>query len=205
MQEGGPPSDLSRGLRTGYLVAAAVSVCLSSCSAPTNNSGASPAADAGVSSTSGSGSTQATEATAFYQQFQAATDPCDAAGDQAKALLQSHDLVGGYQALTEAQARCKTAFIAVTNMKLPSSAEGDSKAALKAAQDACGIAYWSKRNAYRDVAKVINGDIRPSAQAAAAHSSDQASERLGDCVAGMMKAVHEAGGAVPELDVAKKG
>jgi hypothetical protein len=119
--------------------------------------------------------------------------------------LENHDVVGGYQALTEAQAQCKAAFMAVTNLQIPELASDEARTALRAAKDACGVAYWSKRNAYRDVATVINGDDRPSAQATAAKSSNQANEQLGACVAQMMKAVHDAGGAVPELDAPQKG
>jgi hypothetical protein len=193
------PRSRAPNRRTACLVAAVATACLSACSAPTNTGGGS-GADSGFSSAPITSSNLTAPATAFYQHFQEVTQGCDTAGDQAKALLKSGETVGGYQVLTEAQDQCKAAFMAVTNMQVPEVENTESKTALGAAKDACGVAYWSKRNAYRDVAKVINGDERPSAQATAADSSTKANDQLGACVAQMMKAVHEAGGSVPEQD-----
>jgi hypothetical protein len=193
--------DGERQVRTASIIAAVAAACLSACSAPTNTGGGS-AADTSFSAAPATSANLAAPATAFYQRFQEVTQACDTAGDEAKALLKRGDTVGGYQALAEAQDQCKAAFMAVTNLQVPE-VENTAMTALGAAKDVCGVAYWSKRNAYRDVAKVINGDERPSAQATAAQSSTKANDQLGACVAQMMKAVHDAGGAVPELDAAK--
>lgn len=176
-----------------FAIATILAASLAGCSAP-------PSTDA-----AGATANLAAQTTEFYQGFERAALTCDAAGEQVQAAVKRGGDVAAYQALRDAEAACKDAFMAISNLHLPKDAEGETKAALKSAKDACSTAYFSKRDAYRDVATVLDGDTRPSAQATAMQSSRDANDELEVCVSKMITAVRGAGGTTPAFEAGKAG
>lgn len=78
-------------------------------------------------------------------------------------------------------------------LKPPKSATGDVKDAFKKALIQCSDAYLIKATGYNQMAKVLDGDRRPSAVGHAKQAMEAAQLGQFACIAGFMSAATEAG------------
>lgn len=124
----------------------------------------------------------------------AALKPCDNAAKRvAEASGGDVNAYELYPVLTNASDVCRGSWSAVQDIDPPKSAKGEAKEAFEKALSDCTMAYLFKSDAYRQMAKVLDGDMRPSAVNKAKESMDAATSGQMVCVAGYMSAAIKAG------------
>ncbi|WP_406851475.1 hypothetical protein WEU32_07625 [Brevundimonas sp. BH3] len=85
-------------------------------------------------------------------------DPLTAAGT----ALESGDVYTAYGPTKSAAEACEAAWLDMGKIRVPKSAKGDAKTALKDALDTCNTAIYLKREALKQLQTVLDGDVRPS-------------------------------------------
>lgn len=126
-------------------------------------------------------------------------DPCDTRVGRAGDAMRTGDLYAAYDVVTQAQAVCEAASRDISAIPIPRSAKGDARKALIEARDRCSTAMFAKRQAMGKVARVVDGDARPSAVAEARRENELASTMTLGCVAAFAQAAEKAGYTLPEL------
>lgn len=131
---------------------------------------------------------------AMWDEILVAVAPCDAASKLvASASDRSGDVYEVYEVVKEAESRCTVSWQALNDLDPPRSAKGQAKKHLAEAISTCSTAYWMKKEAYEKMAKVLDGDMRPSAVTTAKSSMEDATGAQLACVAGLMGAAEKAG------------
>ncbi|WP_438852479.1 hypothetical protein [Brevundimonas nasdae] len=130
------------------------------------------------------GVTQA-EFDVYQQSIMTALAPCDQAVARAGAVLQEGDVYSAYPVVKSAENVCLGTSTDVTGVKIPRSAKGEVKKAFQDARDSCRMVGTMKWSAMRDLAKVLDGDNRPSAVSAAREGMESASGFTLRCVVGL--------------------
>lgn len=162
----------------------------STASAPTKDEHTEKAAPAGV--------TQA-EFDSLWARIKIAMEPCDAQVGRAGEAMSGGNAYAAYPLVIRAKDVCWSASSAISDLDLPRSAKGDARKALDEGRDACSMAMFLKRQAMDKVAKVVDGDSRPSAVAAAQSEMEDAGRQTMACVIGMGRAAEASDLVLPEI------
>lgn len=131
----------------------------------------------------------------MWTQVTAQVGPCDEAGKHVATVagrrnLNIYDL---YPMVQQAQSICSDAGLNIGRIPVPAAIPSGDRAAFKEAIETCGNAYFAKGIAYDQMAKVLNGDMRPSAVNDAKQASEGAQAGTMLCAIGFMKAVGDTG------------
>ncbi|GAA0394700.1 hypothetical protein GCM10009093_21590 [Brevundimonas terrae] len=87
---------------------------------------------------------------------------CDGPLTAAGTALESGDVYAAYGPTKSAAEACEAAWLDMGKIRIPKSAKGDAKTALKDALDTCNTAIYLKREALKQLQTVLDGDVRPS-------------------------------------------
>lgn len=137
-----------------------------------------------------------------WSQVKAQMEPCDAAVQRAGQAMQTGDAYAAYPLVTRAQSVCQDNWMAVGDIDIPRSAKGDVRKAIVEARDGCGTALFVKQDAMEQVAKVVDGEGRPSAVSAARQRMEEAGSMTMVCIVGFMRAGEATGHTLPEFEQA---
>lgn len=144
------------------------------------------------------GMTQA-EFETTWSAVKASTAPCDNQVAAAGRLIGAGDVYAAYPAVQRAQATCSNAMSAISDVSIPRSAKVDVRRAMEDARSTCSTSAFVKFQAMEKVAKVVDGDSRPSAVAAAQADMEAAQGYQMRCIVGFMGAAQKAGLVLPEI------
>lgn len=108
---------------------------------------------------------------------------CDLPMRAAGEALGTGDPYAAFGPVTRARRACEAAWLEMSDLRLPRSARGDVKKAAEKAVDECEMALFLKREAMGQVAKVLDGDTRPSAVQKAQEDMESATASTYMCVA----------------------
>jgi len=98
----------------------------------------------------------------------------EASNAVAKAAKRSRDVYAMYEVTTRAENICQEAYVKMGDLTPPPSSKGEVRTAFKEAIYACREADQTKSIAYSQMAKVFDGDMRPSAVSQAKAFKEQA-------------------------------
>lgn len=133
------------------------------------------------------------DSTAMIDAFHDLVAPCDAAAQVAQASLgPTGNVREAYSTAKHAEAVCTQVRMDLMRLKPPAGARGDVKKAFDQALSDCAAAYGSKRSAYGELAKLIDGDQRPSAVAKVTEEMEFTRTFAVRCEAGLTSAVEKA-------------
>lgn len=135
----------------------------------------------------------------LWDQVITAGEACDTAGKAVVAAADKRDVYELYPVLKDGIEGCRTSYQATSELKPPAAATGEVKDAFKEAIDTCGMAHINKQMAFEAMAKVVDGDQRPSAVAEARSQAETAQMGQLACAAGFMKATDKAGFQLTEV------
>lgn len=153
---------------------------------PANTSKAEPKTEAAPDMTA--------EVQATFAQLTDKVEACDAASKVvASTFERTKDPYAIYPVVTRATDACKESWLSMNDLKPPPSARGAVKTAFKEAIETCSTAYFMKYQAYEAMAKVLDGDTRPSAVTKAREGMESATTGQVVCVAGFFSAAERAG------------
>lgn len=119
--------------------------------------------------------------------------PCDRAVDTATTALQSGNAYTAYPAVQRAERTCGSVSLDMFDLDIPRSAKGEVREKLKEAKDRCQSAMTQKQIAMKGIARVLDGDARPSAVSAAQEDAERAQAMVLGCAVSFMGAA-QAGG-----------
>lgn len=146
------------------------------------------------------------ETQALWTELTEAVGGCDTASNEVAAIFESSkNPYEIYPIINAAAETCTDAGLRVGKLRSPASSSGDAKKGLDDALDRCSTAYAVKGSAYSKVAKVLDGDARPSAVSEASESMEMATVGQWSCVAAFFAAAEKAGVPMGEIGGAKKG
>lgn len=140
-----------------------------------------------------------TEFVGVWTSVKAAMEPCDNQVGAAGQTLRGGDLYGAFPLVQRARETCMAASVAVSNVDVPRSAKGDVRKAIEEAKERCSTTMFVKREAMGKVAKVVDGDARPSVVSAAREELERGSTMTMGCLVGFMAAAEKAGHQLPEF------
>lgn len=135
----------------------------------------------------------------IWTSVKVAMEPCDNQVGRAGEALQGGDIYGAYPLVQRARETCMHASMAVSDVDIPRSAKGEVRKAIEEARERCSTTMFVKRKAMGKVAKVVDGDARPSAVAAAREELEEGSTMTMGCIVGFMSAAEKAGHVLPEF------
>lgn len=126
---------------------------------------------------------------------------CDEAGAAVADYVGSRgaNIYDAYQIVQQAENLCSSSATRVSDIDVPDAIPSEARGSFREAITTCRDAYYAKSSAYGQMARVIDGDARPSAVAEArdAATRSQAGQML--CALGFMEAASEAGLDVGEV------
>lgn len=135
------------------------------------------------------------DSTAMIDAFHDLVAPCDAAAQVAQASLgPTGNVREAYATAKHAEAVCTQVRMDLMSIRPPAGATGELKKAFDQALGDCSTAYSAKRSAYGELAKLIDGDQRPSAVAKVTEEIEFARTFSVRCEGGLEGAVEKAGG-----------
>lgn len=147
------------------------------------------------------GLTQA-EFNAMWSEMKAVLASCDNAVSGAQASMKTGDVYKAYPRIQRAAEVCGKASLAAYSVDVPRSAKGEVRKKLTKGREICQMSIVSKQIAMESVAKVANGDSRPSAVSKAQEDMERGSTGAMACAVGFMAAANEAGLTLPEIEEA---
>lgn len=139
---------------------------------------------------------------AYYQGVMVALGPCDTAVSTAAEAMQGGDILTAYSAAKHAEDTCLSTNTNVRAVKIPRSARGEVKDAFEEAREACEYVGTAKWAAMRQAAKVLDGDMRPSAVSRAKEDLEAIGPVTMRCVATVIGVGVKAGVQLPGDDEA---
>lgn len=104
-----------------------------------------------------------------------------------------------YPLAQQANRICSTAGTNVSRIPVPDEIPSSKRDAFKDALETCRNAYYAKSSAFDQMAKVLNGDMRPSAVNEARQAAERAEAGTALCGLGFLKAVNDAGLSLEEV------
>lgn len=126
---------------------------------------------------------------------------CDEAGADVANYVGSRgaNIYDAYEMVQQARILCSSSASRVSDIDVPGAIPSANHDGFREALRTCRDAYYAKSSAYEQMARVIDGDSRPSAVAEAreAATRSQAGQML--CAIGFMEAANEAGLDVREV------
>jgi len=129
---------------------------------------------------------------------------CDAPLRRAGEAISSGDAYVAFAPVKAAGAACRAAWLDTGKLEIPRSAKGDVKKALNEARSTCDTANYTKMEAMDEMAKVLDGDARPSVMASLSETMDRGKVLSTGCVLAFMGAAEKAGLTLPEFEKAMK-
>lgn len=125
--------------------------------------------------------------------------PCDSRVSRAGEILGGGDMYAAYAAVQQAKEVCSRGNSDVMAVDVPRSARGEVHDALMQARERCSTSVFVKYQAMGKIERVVDGDARPSAVAAAQTSMEEAQTFTLGCAVGFMSAAQKAGLVLPEV------
>lgn len=119
--------------------------------------------------------------------------PCDRAVETATSAMQGGNVYSAYSAVQRAEETCGSVTLDMFNLDIPRSAKGEVRAKLREAKDRCQSAMAQKQIAMQGIARVLDGDARPSAVTAAQEDAERSQALVLGCAVSFMSAA-QAGG-----------
>ncbi|GLK49640.1 hypothetical protein GCM10017620_26130 [Brevundimonas intermedia] len=126
-------------------------------------------------------------------------DRCDAPLRRAGEIVGTGDMYAAYPAVQRAEDECNQAMLLMQDIDPPKSAKGDVKRAFLDAREACATTAFIKGDAMAKLAKVVNGDSRPSAFAEVKAELERGQLSNLHCLAKFAAAAEAAGLTLPEF------
>ena len=146
------------------------------------------------------------ETKALWTELTEAVGGCDKASNEVAAIFEkSRDLYELYPVVKSASGACMEAAVGLGKLKVPESTQGDTRKDFEEALERCSAAYALKGAGYSQMAKVLDGDHRPSQVSDAMETMQTANAGQWACVAGFFAAADKAGVPLGEIGEAKKG
>ena len=147
------------------------------------------------------GMTQA-EFDAVWSQVKVKMEQCDAPLRRAGEAVGTGDVYAVFTPVKAAGEACKAVWLDMGRIEIPRSAKGEVKAAMKEAQDICENAAYLKMEAMEQMAKVLDGDARPSAMADLQDKLERGKTLASGCWISYMGAAGKADLTLPEFEEA---
>lgn len=141
---------------------------------------------------------------AVWSQVKMKMEQCDVPLRRAGEAVGTGNAYAAFAPVKAAGEACKSVWLEMGRIEIPRSAKGDVKKAMQAAQDTCESAAYQKKEAMEQMAKVLDGDMRPSAMAELQETLERGKALASGCWIGFMSAADDAGLTLPELDEAMK-
>lgn len=130
---------------------------------------------------------------AVWMQATRLMEPCDQAVDSATTALQSGNAYTAYPAVQRAEQTCGSVSLEMFDLDIPRSAKGEVREKLREAKDRCQSAMVQKQIAMKGIARVLDGDARPSVVSGAQEDAERAQAMVMGCAISFMSAA-QAGG-----------
>lgn len=124
---------------------------------------------------------------------------CDAPLRRAGEAIGRGDVYLAFAPVKAAGDACRAAWLDTGKLEIPRSAKGDVKKALTEARSTCDTASYTKMQAMQQMAKVLDGDARPSAMASLSETVDRGKVLSTGCMLAFMGAAEKAGLTLPEF------
>lgn len=165
-------------MRIGLTAACAFALAIGACSAPEQ----APAAKLTID-----------DAKSLWNQIVYNGRLCDIASKGVAEAAETGDRYKLYPALRDGIEACKRASIDIMGLEPPEAATGEIKNAFDESIDTCSMAHVQKQMAFEAMAKVVDGDMSPSAVTHAKERSEASQMGMLQCGATFMKATGMAG------------
>lgn len=133
------------------------------------------------------------EAQQVWKAVIAAAEPCEQSSKKLAVASKTRDVYEMYPAATDGAAACRDASSQTRSLDPPHSAAGEVKAAFEKAIERCADGHLLRANAFEQVAKVLDGDARPSAVTEAQKSMEASSVSGMFCATEMFSAAEKGG------------
>lgn len=143
-----------------------------------------------------------TEFDAVWSQVKVKMEQCDAPLRRAGEAVGTGDVYAAFTPVKAAGEACKAVWLDMGRIEIPRSAKGEVKTAMKEAQDICESAAYLKMEAMEQMAKVLDGDGRPSAMADLQEKMERGKTLASGCWISFLGAAGKADLTLPELEEA---
>lgn len=147
------------------------------------------------------GMTQA-EFNLVWSGVKARMERCDGPLRRAGEAVGTGDPYAAYQPVKIASDSCRQAWMDIGGVEIPKSAKGEVKTAMREAREICSSAALAKMDAMDKMAKVLDGDARPSAMSGLKEQLESGQALASGCWIKFMDAAQKAGLSLPEIDAA---
>lgn len=144
------------------------------------------------------GVTQA-EFDGMWRQVKGSMESCDASLRRAGEVVGAGNAYNSFGPVKAAGETCKAVWLGMDRIEIPRSAKGDVKKALSDARDTCSTAAYLKTEAMEQMAKVLDGDARPSVMADLQDKMQRGGDLSSGCFVEFLGAAGKAGLTLPEL------
>lgn len=124
---------------------------------------------------------------------------CDAPVRRAGEVVGTGNAYAAFRPVKAASEACRDAWLGIDRIEIPRSAKGEVKKALREARERCSTAAVVKKEAMDRMAKVLDGDDKPSTMAALQDSLKRGTDLSSGCWLGFLAAATEAGLEMPEF------
>ncbi len=124
---------------------------------------------------------------------------CDAPVRRAGEVVGTGNAYAAFRPVKAASDACREAWLGIDRIEIPRSAKGDVKKALRDARERCSTAAVVKKEAMDRMAKVLDGDDKPSSMAALQDSLKRGTDLSTGCWLGFLAAATEADLEMPEF------
>lgn len=141
---------------------------------------------------------------ALWKQVVAATEVCDKANGTAGEVVGRissgrASVYDGYNSAKQAEQVCRDATMTLGDLEPPAAVKGDTRQKFSKALENCQLAYVGKQMAMEKMAKILDGNMRPSAVAEFQETAQAAQSGALVCAAGFMTAADAAGVKIEDL------
>lgn len=133
----------------------------------------------------------------YYDGVMNALKPCDTAVSSASTAIGAGDVYAAYPVVQRAEQVCLSTAGDVRAVRIPRSAKGEVKKSFEGARESCSMTGTMKWAGMRALAKVLDGDMRPSAVSDAKQQMAASSSYALVCAANMVQIAQAAGLELP--------
>lgn len=135
----------------------------------------------------------------MWRRVKSSMESCDAPLRRAGEVVGTGNVYAAFGPVKAAGEACKAVWIGMDRIEIPRSAKGEVKKALSDARETCSTAAYLKTEAMEQMAKVLDGDARPSVMADLQDKMQRGGDLSSGCFVGFLGAAGEAGLTMPEL------
>lgn len=134
-------------------------------------------------------------ATELWNRINSTVSQCDAISERvsAEAGRRNPSPYTLYPLVESADSICSSEALEVRRLTVPDAIPSRYRGAFEEAIETCSNAYFAKSSAYESMAKVLDGNTRPSAVSAAQQNAQRAQAGVMLCGLGFVKAANDAG------------